>query len=356
MLSHNPGDVAGVFGVTRSGKTEWMKREVLMKLVLAQRRVIALDCKRELSVKGRPRLNTQVGPLPYEWTASQVAMQPRILQRPGLQLAVVPDQLMEPRSCARAFALVARLLRSFWDEGQDLRTTFVLEETQLWEKYERELLEAVATGWGDFGVDLVIVSQRANGVPIDARSQCTTIISFEQTEPADIEALRLRCSLTDPTFHERVSRLPHRGHQYELWRAGVTKHVEEKPQERRPDVGPVHDEQRSEVRSGGSPDAVRPGENPRSEEQHRPEGEGHVGVQGRRVLQHHSEEDGVAAPPKADAPSDVTAPPAATSDAPSDMPPVVPRRPRKQRKPRAAAAAPPQPPPPTSKPKRRRAA
>lgn len=44
----------------------------------------------------------------------------------------------------------------------------------------------------EIGVDLVLVAQRANSIPIGIRSQASRIVSFLQTEPADVTALAQR--------------------------------------------------------------------------------------------------------------------------------------------------------------------
>jgi len=42
---------------------------------------------------------------------------------------------------------------------------------------------------GHSHVDLVLVAQRAASIPINIRSQATRIVTFKQSEPADVEAL-----------------------------------------------------------------------------------------------------------------------------------------------------------------------
>jgi DNA helicase HerA-like ATPase len=87
VLSVEAADRIGVFGQTGTGKTEYVKRELLTPLLASNVRVLALDVKDELSIRGRPRGNTAVGPLPYRWTASQVAYQPEVLADPALRPA-----------------------------------------------------------------------------------------------------------------------------------------------------------------------------------------------------------------------------------------------------------------------------
>ena len=44
----------------------------------------------------------------------------------------------------------------------------------------------------EIGVDLILVAQRANMIPIGIRSQASRIVSFYQSEPADVKALCAR--------------------------------------------------------------------------------------------------------------------------------------------------------------------
>lgn len=209
-------DRRGIFGRTRCGKTRWAKRFVREQL-LAGWPVVVLDVKDEWSTKGRPRDGVELGPLPYRWTAWQLLQRPSVLDSPHLRMAVVPDDADDAKSSARAFALVAKLLRERGKLGRG-PLLLVLDEVQFWARHELDLLEAVATIWADYGVALVLISQRPAGLPIDARSQLSHLVSFSQEEPADIEALRDRTRLTDPTYHERVQRLSPGA--FETWRAG----------------------------------------------------------------------------------------------------------------------------------------
>lgn len=257
-LDVDPGKHIGVLGITGTGKTELEKK--LITLWMSQhRRVLALDPKDELSIRGRPRPKTQVGPLPFRWEANQVAQAPSVLLNPNLAMAVVPDQVGSGRSAARAFKLLATLLKAYWEDGHDFQTILLLPETQLWADYERRLLEDVANTYRDLaGVTLVVDSQRAAGVPIDARASLQQIISFAQSEPADIDALKDRCSLTDPTFHERVSRLTPESHSYEFWRVGQqfkgAAHVDGDGQREGSNRESSHDERAGEAGGGSGGD------------------------------------------------------------------------------------------------------
>lgn len=224
MLSLERGNRWLIAGVTDSGKTEYLKRNVLQRCLDERRRVIALDFKDELSVKGVPRETSKVGPLPYRWTATQVATQPEVLALPNCQLSVVPDS-RAAEACASAFVWLAEILEAQWQDGVRLETVLVLEETQLWSRLCQQKLIDVATAWRDYGVNVGFVTQAAVGVPKLARAQVTQIVSYCQTEPADIEALEDRTELQDPTFGQRVAQLHPKSYRFEEWHAGEPRRV-----------------------------------------------------------------------------------------------------------------------------------
>lgn len=70
--------------------------------------------------------------------------------------------------------------------------TLVIEECALIFRRGEELHEwarpLIFMG-GHSHVDLVLVAQRAASIPINIRSQATRIITFKQSEPADVDAL-----------------------------------------------------------------------------------------------------------------------------------------------------------------------
>lgn len=338
-----PADRVLICGRTRLGKTEFVKEKVLVKAMAAGIPVIAIDPKDELSIKGRPRSWTTVGPLFYRWTAKQVARQPEILTLPNLYLSVVPDSCT-PHRTARAFELVAGALKELAEEGRARHVILLAEEVQWWAAYgptERDAatVDDVATIWADYLVTLVLVSQRAVGVPITARSQLSEIVSFAQTEPADIEALRIRTQLNDPTFHERIQRLQPR--EWQLWRAGAIANGEaqEQREERRPGGSGDESGQREQSSDHGGRDGALPlvaGENHDGAERGLGEGRNHL-VQSGSLLQ---------PPPE----GDVTAAAAAgrTTQELGD------RAPRRTRKKKAPAPPPPVLTTPRKKPRRRR--
>ena len=203
-----------VTGRTGSGKTTWAKQLIAAQLA-AGRRIVCLDVKDTWSVKGQLVDGVAPGPLPYRWTAKQLALAPEVLKDPALALAIVPEVQRNAKSAARTFELIASVF-----EADPTPLLFVLEEVQLWADLCRTRLEEVATMDRDLGMAMVLVTQRAVGIPIDARSQLSEIVAFLQTEPADYDSLRDRTVLTDPDFAIRVQRLSE--HDHLLWRAGAS--------------------------------------------------------------------------------------------------------------------------------------
>lgn len=54
-------------------------------------------------------------------------------------------------------------------------------------------------------VSLVLIAQRASKIPVDIRSQASRIVSFLQTEPADVAAL---CDRIGNSYEETIASLP----------------------------------------------------------------------------------------------------------------------------------------------------
>lgn len=221
----------GIFGITNMGKSNFAKGLVAFAWSDGWD-VIVSDMKDEYSVKGRPRDAVKLGTLAHRWTVQDLRLEPRVLHNEALQLAVVP---MGPKAeeWGRAFNLVARCLRHL----KKRKLLWVVEETQYFERYEREWVEAVATQWRDFNVRVAFVSQRAGGIEINASSQMGCIVSFAQNVKADVDALRARTSQSDTYYADRVARLT--AGQFELWLQGENKNEQEerRKQERAGELG-----------------------------------------------------------------------------------------------------------------------
>ena len=201
-----------VLGVTATGKSQWVKSLLAGELRRGSR-VVALDCTDEYSQLAQ-HADGRKGPLAQRMTASTLAREAQAGRCPFLQprfsIAVVPDDMTSTRSSAQAFELTASLL-CFTPNP----CIIVADEAHRWAPHALERLNDCATvggqHWGA-GCALIVVSQRANRVPLTVRSQASTIVSFRQTEVADLKALEERCG---EQFASRVRGLP--DHAFEVW-------------------------------------------------------------------------------------------------------------------------------------------
>lgn len=157
-----------VTGITGAGKTHYVTHEV----VKAASRVVVWDPKGEYELEHA--------------TLDEVAAAPELLDAERLRLAVVPtsedlDELSE--DFCDFVGLVKHSGGGF---------VLVVDEVVLLEGRARRMLAYIATqsrAWGD-GVPLVLVSQRATDIPKTARVQASRIVTFRQTDPDDVAALR----------------------------------------------------------------------------------------------------------------------------------------------------------------------
>lgn len=310
-------DRVGVVGITGTGKTEFVKGHVLAHCLSNRKRVIAFDYKNELSIQGRPRRNTMVGPLPFKWTARQFFQQPKVLLEPELRLSIVPDDPLDKYLCALTVKRIAEQLHDQHMDGHDLETVLVLEEVGFYADYKHikngrvkwtceEWLKNMAQMWRDYGVCVVFVSPRAVGIPIGARSQCNQLVCFAQSEPADIEAIDTRTGLHNPSFAAKVAQLaPPPAHNYEAWRLGMVEEVQPQQQpeaangERKgSDAGASQQGQPHQDGSDGGGGAVR------VEQNQQRDGQNQLDVQARPVRGDEAEVSVTPAPAPAAALSD----------------------------------------------------
>lgn len=167
---------AGVFGVTRSGKSSWLKAQ-LLKVP----RFVVLDVEQEYwhgHGKG--------GPAREEMTCSELTEHWRKLLEPTLSLAVVPDD-DTPKEAARAFNALAEMARL-----SRLPVVVVAEETGTYGQQCEEALRTLSTRGAKRQLQLVVVSQRPALVPKTVRSQLAQLVCFRTIEGGDIEALEER--------------------------------------------------------------------------------------------------------------------------------------------------------------------
>jgi DNA helicase HerA-like ATPase len=188
-----------VCGKTGSGKT-YRAHELLRQWQRSGTRVVVLDPKDEYS-------RARGGPCAMRVTALELAKKPEVLKLKRLSLAVVPRS-REPQDVARAALLLLRIVPELCG-----RVLLVADEVHLWADSQKgkdchraaKLLDVVATVERDRGVALMLVAQRAAHVPVNTRTQLSTIITFRQEDGDDLRALAARTK--DRTWLERVARL-----------------------------------------------------------------------------------------------------------------------------------------------------
>lgn len=205
-----------VVGKTGTGKSTRVK-EALKAWQAQGVRVVAVDVCDEYSKQGQPRNGlTSEGTLTTRVTALELSRNPELIKAPRLSLAVVPQNINDPRSMARTALYVMNLL-----SGQGKPTVVVFDEIGRWTNSSAGpechaagvRLSAFATGDRKNGLAGVFVSQCASQIPTDVRRQCDEMWIYLQDYQADVDALSERIG------QERaagLSRLPQ--WQFEHWR------------------------------------------------------------------------------------------------------------------------------------------
>lgn len=208
----------GVYGITQSGKSHWVKT----KLLPSCERVLVLDVNSEYS-----RHSRSPGPLMDMGTTADLVKHPRKLLEPNLSLAVEPTKPM-PSHEAKLLDLITRLLLAMSrdDQARDLpQLTLVLDECGDYAPHCKEQLATLATrGATHLNTRLIVVSQRPALVPATVRGNLGEIECFKIVDGLDKDAIASR---TDKNFAERASRLELRRHI--SWRATGTTDVPDRP-------------------------------------------------------------------------------------------------------------------------------
>jgi DNA helicase HerA-like ATPase len=154
-----------VLGVTGTGKSYWTQRQV----VETSPRVCVWDPHAEYGCE-------TVSP-------EELEDAPHKLRAASVQLSCVPDW-DDPESIVPQFASWVRTCR-LHAEG----VVLVVDEIVLLEG-AAAWLKLLATQSRHWDCPLVLVSQRATSIPKTARAQMSRVVSFLQSDPDDVEALR----------------------------------------------------------------------------------------------------------------------------------------------------------------------
>lgn len=180
-------DVVVVVGIRGSGKTYWVRRNVVRKAG----RVVVWDPHGEYETTERR-------------TVDELLADPSPLDRERVHLAVVPAW-QTPLDLAEEFQTFVELL------GTCESMTVVVDEVGLLRKHGAEWIELVACQSRHWECPLILVAQRAVQIPMTAREQMSHLVSFRQSSPADVAALVERCG----DAADKVRALPRR--QCWLW-------------------------------------------------------------------------------------------------------------------------------------------
>jgi len=187
-------DRLAVLGITGSGKSHFVKH----RLVKRAKRCVVWDVHSEYA---EPCDLDEV-------SLDELVSEPALLSEPNCKLAVVPDW-DDPKELALAFNCFMSELK---DSKQSESLLVVVDECGLLRPHGDGQVIAIAAQSRHWQMPLVLVAQRAVMLPPGARAQLSTIVSFRQTEPEDIDALAERIGAARA---ERIMEL--RAHKFVVW-------------------------------------------------------------------------------------------------------------------------------------------
>lgn len=185
-----------VVGKTGTGKSTWVKRH-LAREIAGGRRVLWFDYCDEYSRLGMPSEQVRLGPLRERVTFDELIDAPALLGKRRLSLAVVPSR--DPRAAAEEFSALVEMAEA------EENLLFGADEVGMFSAYCADRLHYLAAQSRHWGVPVVLASQAMVDVPAKARRQATRLVTFRQTHPADLDAIR---ELTrDDSLTDAVPRL-----------------------------------------------------------------------------------------------------------------------------------------------------
>lgn len=205
-----PGEACLVAGMSGMGKST-LEKEWMAVLMAAGVHVFSWDAMREMSVQGEEWEQAEKGPLHAQLTASDLEAAPRdnlLFMEAGAKvhaMAIVPDKLYPSRS-ERAADFV-RAMSLFIANKPKGRCVLLITEAGLLEGESdaEEMLAEICTTWRKAGVSPIIDTQSAYAVPVRARAQVKTVLSFKQIDDNDRNALK---RLASQKYADAVKNLP----------------------------------------------------------------------------------------------------------------------------------------------------
>lgn len=193
-------DVVLIVGKRGSGKS-FRAKQLFGEAMAAGERVCVFDPHDEYSVHGHKTDQVNLGPLRKRCTVDELLDNRALLDDPKLSLAVVPR--MRPRK-----ALAQDLADVSTQVQLAGRITFGMDEVGEYNDIAEDDLISLATQSRHYSVPVVYIAQRMVQVPLTARAQTSILLCGTQSNPADLDALKLLTG--SPTFAAQVSRLPRR--------------------------------------------------------------------------------------------------------------------------------------------------
>lgn len=170
-----------VVGKTGTGKSTWVKAHLGRELA-AGRRVLWFDYCDEYSREGAASEHVRLGPLKERVEFDELMEDLSQVGKRRLSLAVVPSK--EPREAAEQFAALVDVAEA---EGDLL---FGADEVGMFGSHCADRLHYLAAQSRHWGVPVILASQAMVDVHARARRQATRLVTFRQTHPADLDAIR----------------------------------------------------------------------------------------------------------------------------------------------------------------------
>lgn len=206
----DPGEGLLVAGMSGMGKSTFEKA-LMAHIMEAGVDVYSWDAMREMSAEGKEWEEATRGPLHVQLTVSELEVDPRnnlAFAQEGTTtraIAIVPDKEFPSRS-ERAEDFV-RAMGLFVANKPKGRCVLLITEAGLLEgePEAEEVLTEIATTWRKAGVSPIFDTQSAWMVPVRARDQVRTVVSFRQIGENDRRALK---SLAGSKYSDAVKELP----------------------------------------------------------------------------------------------------------------------------------------------------
>jgi len=207
QLGLEPEDVVVVLGVRGTGKSFWAKQQILRE----HPRVVVYDPNEEYvtGAKGAPPNMRQLTPMHIDQFIDHMATT-LAAERGQLAVAVHSPQ----RTRAERVQSFERFVSMIGDSRNLL---LVIEETGDLPPECNDDLCHLARRSRHWGIPVVFIAQRATDIPKTAREQMSYLVSFRQSDPADVRAIRERIGPRADAIANLPRRVPFVWHESEAF-------------------------------------------------------------------------------------------------------------------------------------------